>query len=81
MLNQTLNGITSGAIYASIALALVLIWRGTRIVNFAAGAMGMLSAYVALTVIDTGASYWLAFVSALGFGLIAGVVIATYRPA
>ncbi len=75
MLNETLNGITSGAIYASIALALVLIWRGTRIVNFAAGAMGMLSAYVALTVIDAGMSYWFAFVSALGFGLVAGVVI------
>lgn len=75
MLNETLNGITSGAIYASIALALVLIWRGTRVVNFAAGAMGMLSAYVALSVIDAGLSYWLAFTAALAFGLVVGVVI------
>ena len=75
MLNETLNGITSGAIYASIALALVLIWRGTRIVNFAAGAMAMVSAFIALSVIDAGAGYWLAFLAALAFGLVAGAVV------
>ena len=75
MLNQTLNGITSGAIYASIALALVLIWRGTRVVNFAAGAMAMVSAFIALSVIDAGGSYWLAFVAALGFGFVLGGVV------
>jgi branched-chain amino acid transport system permease protein len=75
LLNETLNGITSGAIYASIALALVLIWRGTRIVNFAAGAMAMVSAFIALSVIDAGAGYWLAFLAALAFGLVAGAVV------
>jgi branched-chain amino acid transport system permease protein len=75
VLNETLNGITSGAIYASIALALVLIWRGTRIVNFAAGGMAMVSAFIALSVIDAGASYWVAFIAALAFGLVAGAVI------
>jgi branched-chain amino acid transport system permease protein len=75
LLNQTLNGITAGAIYASIALALVLIWRGTRIVNFAAGAMAMVSAFIALSVIDAGAGYWLAFLAALAFGLVAGAVV------
>ena len=75
MLNQTLNGLTSGAIYASIALALVLIWRATRILNFAAGAMGMLSAYVAISVIDHGGGYWLAFVAALVSGLVAGAIV------
>lgn len=75
MLNETITGITSGAIYASIALALVLIWRGTRIVNFAAGAMAMVCAFIALTVIDAGASYWLALIAALGFGLVSGAVV------
>jgi len=75
LLNQTLDGITSGAIYASIALALVLIWRGTRVVNFAAGAMAMVSAFIALSVIDAGGSYWLAFVAALGFGFVLGGVV------
>ena len=75
MLNQTLNGLTSGAIYASDTLALVLIWRATRILNFAAGAMGMLSAYVAISVIDHGGGYWLAFVAALVSGLVAGTMV------
>jgi branched-chain amino acid transport system permease protein len=75
VLNQTLNGLTSGAIYAAIALGLVLIWRSTRTVNFAAGAMAMLSAYVAFSVIDHGGSYWLALVAALGSGFVAGAVV------
>jgi len=75
MLNETLNGITAGAIYASIALGLVLIWRSTRVVNFAAGAMAMISAFVALTVIDSGASYWLALAAALGVGFVFGGVV------
>jgi branched-chain amino acid transport system permease protein len=75
LLNQTFNGITSGAIYASVALALVLIWRATRIVNFAAGGMAMLSAFVAFSVIDNGGSYWLAFIVALASGLVIGALV------
>ena len=75
MLDQTLNGITSGAIYASIALALVLIWRATRIVNFAAGSMAMISAFIAFSIIDGGGSYWLAFVVALASGFVGGAVV------
>lgn len=75
MLNQTLNGISSGAIYASVALGLVLIWRGTRVVNFAAGSMAMISAFIAFSVIDAGGSYWLAFVVALAFGFVLGGVV------
>jgi len=75
VLDQTLNGITSGAIYASIALALVLIWRATRIVNFAAGSMAMISAFIAFSIIDGGGSYWLAFVVALASGFVGGAVV------
>jgi branched-chain amino acid transport system permease protein len=75
VLNQTLNGISSGAIYASVALTLVLIWRATRVVNFAAGSMSMLSAFVAFSVIDAGGSYWLALVAALVAGLVGGAIV------
>ena len=75
MLNETLNGISSGAIYASVALGLVLIWRATRVVNFAAGGMAMISAFIAFSVIDAGGSYWLAFVVALASGLVFGAVV------
>ena len=51
-INLTLNGISTGAIYAAVALALVLIWRATRIVNFAQGAMLMITTFIASAVID-----------------------------
>jgi branched-chain amino acid transport system permease protein len=71
----TLNGVTSGSVYALLALALVLIWRATRVVNFAQGAMAMFTTYVALSLLDRGWSYWAAFAAALGTGLLLGAVI------
>jgi branched-chain amino acid transport system permease protein len=75
VLNQTLNGISSGAIYASVALGLVLIWRATRVVNFAAGGMAMICAFIAFSVINAGGSYWLGFLAALASGLVVGAVV------
>ena len=60
----TLNGVSAGMVYSAIALALVLIWRATRIVNFAQGAMAMFTTYIALAVIQASDSYWLGFVAA-----------------
>jgi branched-chain amino acid transport system permease protein len=71
-LNVTLTGLGQGAIYAAFALALVLIWRSTRIVNFAQGAMGMFTTYIALTLIEAGQSYWAGLVVALLAGPRAG---------
>lgn len=70
-----LTGLTLGMVYAAFALALVLIWRSTRIVNFAQAAMAMLTTYVALTLIDAGYSYWLGFAAALLSGLVLGAVV------
>ena len=70
----TLTGIAAGMIYAALALALVLIWRATRIVNFAQGAMAMATTYVALGIIQVTQNYWLGFVGALVAGLILGAV-------
>jgi branched-chain amino acid transport system permease protein len=71
----TLNGVSAGMVYAAIALALVLIWRATRIVNFAQGAMAMFTTYIALGVIQTTGSYWLGFGAAIGAGLVLGAVV------
>lgn len=73
--NTALTGLTLGMVYAAFALALVLIWRSTRIVNFAQAPMAMLTTYVALTLIDAGLSYWIGFVAALLSGLLLGAVI------
>ena len=74
-IDLTLNGIANGAIYAAVALSLVLIWRATRILNFAQAGMLMLTTFLAWTVIDHGAPYWLGFLVALGSGLALGAVI------
>jgi branched-chain amino acid transport system permease protein len=74
-LEFTLEGVSAGMIYAAIALSLVLIWRGTRVLNYAQGAMAMLTSYIALFVINASGNYWLGFVVALASGLVLGAVI------
>jgi branched-chain amino acid transport system permease protein len=71
----TLNGIANGAIFAAVALSLVLIWRSTRILNFAQAGMLMVTTFIAWALIDHGAGYWLAFFAALLAGLVLGAVI------
>lgn len=74
-LSVTLNGLSGGMIYAAVALSLVLIWRATRVLNFAQGAMAMFTTYLAFYVLDHGGSYWLAFAVALLSGLVLGAFV------
>jgi branched-chain amino acid transport system permease protein len=74
-IDLTLSGISIGAIYAAVALALVLIWRSTRIVNFAQGAMLMFTTFIASAVINGGGSYALGLVVALASGFVLGAVV------
>src|ERR1035441_7992846 len=74
-LEFTLGGISAGMIYAAIALSLVLIWRGTRILNYAQGGMAMFTAYIALIVIQRTGNYWAGFAAALAAGLVLGAVL------
>ncbi|SFT34520.1 branched-chain amino acid transport system permease protein [Geodermatophilus amargosae] len=73
--NLTLGGVIIGAVYAAFALALVLIWRSTRIVNFAQGAMAALTTFIALSLIEGGQSYWVGLAVALVAGLVIGAVV------
>ncbi|TFV90444.1 branched-chain amino acid ABC transporter permease [Blastococcus sp. CT_GayMR16] len=73
--NVTLSGLTQGMIYSAFALALVLIWRSTRIVNFAQGSMAAATAFIALAIINAGASYWVALVVALIAGFVMGALV------
>lgn len=73
--NVLLNGVSQGMIIAAFALALVLIFRSTRIINFAQGSMAMLTTYIALSLVDDGYSYWTAFAVALLAGFVLGAVI------
>ena len=56
-----MSGLASGAIFASLALALVLIYRATDVVNFSQGEMATFTTYIAWSLMDNGLSYWPAF--------------------
>ena len=71
-LDYTLDGIANGMIYATLALALVLIFRATRIINFAQGAAGMLTTFIAFSLLSRGWGYWWAFVVVLLIGFAIG---------
>jgi branched-chain amino acid transport system permease protein len=74
-LEFTLGGLAFGMIYAAIGLSLVLIWRGTRILNYSQGGMAMFTTFVAYTVIQHTGNYWLGFIVALVTGLVLGAVL------
>ena len=61
LLHQILSGLATGGIYASVALALVMIYQATHLVNFAQGEMAMFATYLAWTLMQAGVPYWGAF--------------------
>ncbi|MEV4620560.1 branched-chain amino acid ABC transporter permease [Asanoa sp. NPDC049573] len=71
----TFDGLSRGAVYAAFALALVLIWRAARVVNFAQGAMAVVTAYAAYTISDAVGSYLVGFLVALVSGLALGALV------
>src|SRR5438128_4005674 len=74
-LQQVLSGIASGGIYASLALALVLIYNAMGLVNFAQGEMAMFATFLAFTLIGHGISYWIALPVTIAIAFIGGIVI------
>ena len=74
-LQQVLSGIASGGIYASLALALVLIYNAMGLVNFAQGEMAMIATFLAFTLIVHGVSYWIALPVTIAIAFAGGVVI------
>jgi branched-chain amino acid transport system permease protein len=75
-LQQVVSGLASGGIYASLALALVLIHRATGIINFAQGEMAMFTTYILWALTTThGWPYWPAFVVTLLAAFAGGIAI------
>ena len=75
LLYQVLAGLATGGIYASLALALVMIYQATHLVNFAQGEMAMFTTYIAWSLIQAGLPYWGAFFVTLAFAFVLGVLI------
>jgi branched-chain amino acid transport system permease protein len=74
-LQVVVDGIADGSVYAALALALVLIFRSTGVVNFAQGEMAMFATFVAWALADAGAPLGLALAGALVFAFVAGMVV------
>jgi branched-chain amino acid transport system permease protein len=75
LIRQTLSGIATGSVYAIVALALVMVYKATRHVNFAVGEMAMFSAFVALVLLGYGVPYWAAVLLALLFAFVLGALV------
>jgi branched-chain amino acid transport system permease protein len=72
---QVVSGVATGSIYASLALALVLIYRSTHIVNFAQGEMAMFSAFIAWQFTQWGWPVWGAIGASLVLSFLGGCAI------
>jgi branched-chain amino acid transport system permease protein len=72
---QLAAGIREGAIYAGLALAIVIIYRSTRVVNFAQGEMATFTTFVAWSLMNHGLPFWMAFPVVLAIAFAGGVAI------
>src|SRR3954452_5013995 len=75
VLLQVLAGLGAGGIYESLALALVMIYQATHLVNFAQGEMAMVSTYIAWSLINAGMPSWPAFLLTVAISSVMGVLI------
>ena len=75
LLQQIFSGLAAGAVYASLALALVMIYRATDLVNFAQGEMAMFSTYIAWTLVNAGLPFLGAFLITLAVSFVGGMAV------
>ena len=75
LIHQVFSGLATGGIYASVALALVMIYQATHHVNFAQGELAMFSTYIAWSLLQGGLPYWAAFFLTVAIAFVLGVVI------
>jgi branched-chain amino acid transport system permease protein len=71
----TVEGLAIGAVYGSLALALVLVYRATHVINFAQGELAMATTYVAYQLMHWGLSYWEAFFATLAIAFALGTTL------
>jgi branched-chain amino acid transport system permease protein len=74
-IQQVISGLATGGIYASVALALVMIYQATDVVNFGQGAMAMFATYICWAMLDAGMPYWGAFAVTIVIAFVGGVVV------
>jgi branched-chain amino acid transport system permease protein len=75
LIKQILSGLATGAIYALVALALVMIYQAIHHLNFAQGEMAMFSTFIAFQLMLWGAPFWLAFIVTIALSFVLGMLI------
>ena len=72
---QIVSGLATGSIFASVALALVLIYRSMNVINFAQGEMAMFTTFIAWQLIQQGMPIWLAFAITIAVAFVGAVAL------
>ncbi len=72
---QIVSGLATGSIFASMALALVLIYRSMGVINFAQGEMAMFTTFIAWQLIETGVPIWLAFAATIAIAFVGAIAL------
>ena len=72
---QVIAGLATGGIYGSLALALVMIYQATDVVNYAQGEMAMFATYLSWSMMDAGLPYWVAFFGTLVVAFVGGILV------
>jgi branched-chain amino acid transport system permease protein len=73
-INTLLIGITAGSIYSLMAISIVLVWRSTRVINFAAGGLALASSFVGASILEKTGSFWIA----LPLAMVAGAAFSAF---
>ncbi|GAB2829890.1 branched-chain amino acid ABC transporter permease [Actinocorallia aurea] len=74
-LERLFDGVTNGTVYAIMALALVVVFRGTGTINFAQGEMALFTTYIAWALTTQGIPVWAAALAACAVGFVLGATV------
>jgi branched-chain amino acid transport system permease protein len=75
LLEQVLAGLANGAIYAIMALGVVMIFQAIDHLNFAQGELATFSTFIAWQMIHWGWPYWAAFAATVAVSFVGGIMI------
>ena len=74
-INMLLIGIGAGSIYALMAIAMVLVWRSTRVINFAQAGMALLSTYIGFELVQKTGNFWIALPLSMVLGALFSALV------
>lgn len=74
-ITAVLTSLSTGAIYALMSIALVLVWRSTRVINFAQAGQAVFTTFIGYEITVRSGSYWIGLIAAVICGALVGAII------